>query len=301
MSRHLHAPSPLPLPAEIRALIERIPQFQGSAPISIEPLASVISLNNSNYRLTVGDHSYLLRVAADTAHFLGIERKEELEAAQAAAGVGLAPRILYSEPTGHMLMPWIEGRHWEPEEFHIPEKIHRLGDTLRRLHRVTEVKGDASVFRRIERLLQNAESLKLKTPDHLQECLTRMAEIEARRHAAPNFAPGLTHNDFWANNFIDDGEKLWIVDWEFSGNGDGFYDLATTAFAGNYSEEEHILLLEAYGCDHLSDLKTLESMKFIVLLFEACWALVMDGLRGSDHFDYKKQSVRMFHRLAEHL
>ena len=196
MSRHLHAPSPFPVPAEVSALIERIPQFQGSGQLTVEPLESVISLNNSNYRLTVGDYSYLLRVAADTAHFLGIRREEELEAAKAAAEVGIAPRILYSEPTGHMLMPWIEGRHWEPEEFHTPENIHRLGDTLRRLHRVTEVKGDASVYRRIERMLQNAESLKLQTPDHLQECLTRMAEIETMRHAEPDFAPGLTHNDF---------------------------------------------------------------------------------------------------------
>lgn len=131
------------------------------------------------------------------------------------------------------------------------------------------------------------------------------AEIEQQRLHDPRYIPGLAHNDLWANNFLDDGEHLSLLDWEFSGTGDGMIDLATLSLAGNYSEEEQRTLLVAYGLNAPDDFATLQTMKWAVRFFEAGWALVMHGLRGSGSdtsgkqgdYNYLAHASRMFERL----
>ena len=145
------------VPPEVRAIANRIPLFAGVSDLHIAPLTGVISLNNTNYRVEAGGASYLLRIGSESACFLGIRREEEIEAAQAAASVGVGPQVLYAEPTGVMVMPFIEGKHWEPETFHVPANIARIAETLRRLHAVKTVTAQGSEFRRIERLIDSAD------------------------------------------------------------------------------------------------------------------------------------------------
>ena len=282
---------------EVQTLLARIPLLAGATNLHVAPLQGVVSLNNAVCRVTVGPNAYLLRVASQTASLLGIRRSEERAAAQAAAQAGVGPEILYADDAGNLLMPFLVGRHWQPDEFHDPANMARLMHTLRRLHEVKKVPAEGCVYRRVERLLDSARVLSLPLPPGLDAHLDTMRHIEAERKADTRFRPGLSHNDFWANNFLDDGQNLWLVDWEFAGDGDGLYDLATLAMAGKYSEAEQIALLHAYGYTHPGDYQQLQSMKTIVRLFESAWALVMHGLRGSEHYDYLGQSHKMFQML----
>lgn len=295
----MQAPDPIHtfLPSNVQALLARIPLFAEANDLRIAPLEGVISLNNTNYRVTVGERDYLLRVAADTARFLGVRREEEIEAARAAAAVGVGPEILYAEPQGHMVMAFIHGRHWQPEEFHEEANIRRIAETLRRLHSVTNVRAEGSVYRRIERLLDSARSLSLELPSELDALLETLSRIEASRRADTRFPPGLSHNDFWGNNFLDDGNQLWLVDWEFSGSGDGLHDLATIAMGMRYSEVEQTLLLTTYGYTDPGDPERLQSLFYVVRFFEAAWALVMHGLGVASDFDYQAHARRMFDAL----
>src|ERR1043166_9365215 len=109
------------LPPEIQELLARIPFFRQAANLCIAPLQGVVSLNNTNYRVTTAEGEYLLRYASEDARYLGVRREEEREAAHAAARCGIGPEILYSEAEGHLVTPWIQGRHWQPEEFHREE------------------------------------------------------------------------------------------------------------------------------------------------------------------------------------
>lgn len=283
-----------PPPPDVLAFLSRVPLFADAQSVQCAPLRGVISLNNTGYRVTVDGIDYFLRFAADTSRFLGVRREEEIEAARAAANVGISPRLLYSEPAGHLLFPFIVGRHWQPEEFHDEANIIRLASTLRRLHDVKGVRAEGSVFRRVERLLASVRTLQLEMPPNLDTHLEAMSRIERLREADTRFRPGLSHNDFWQNNFLDDGEKLWLVDWEFGGNGDGLYDLATISMGGDYSDREQHALLQAYGYTDPEDYQLLQKMKTVVRLFEASWALVMSGLRDSSEYDYLAQSRKMF-------
>lgn len=295
------------IPADVLALAARIPLFAGNADLHIAPLEGVISLNNTNYRVTAGGETYLLRIGAENDRLLGIRREEEIEAAMAAAQRGVAPQVLYSEPNGVMVMAYIHGRHWEPEEFHQPRNILRLADTLRRLHAVKTVAASGSEYRRIERLLESARVLGLEMPPELDRHRAKLARIEQERERDPRYTAGLAHNDLWANNFLDDGENLFLVDWEFSGTGDTVIDLATISMAGRCSEEEQSALLRAYGLTEPKDLATLQTMKWVVSFFEGAWALVMHGIRGSSTaavgaqgaFNYADHARTMFERLSQ--
>lgn len=287
------------IPSDVHDLLQRVPSFQGSRDIDIAPLQGVVSLNNTNYRVRVDGTDYVLRYAVETAHWLGVRRAEEQAAAMTAAQAGIGPQILYSEPVGHMLMPFIAGRHWQPHEFLEPSNILRIADTLKRLHAVKEVPAEGSVFQRIERLLDSAKSLNLEMPPNLSVYLGRMRDIKAMREADTRFTPGLCHNDFWSNNFLDDGQQLWLVDWEFAGMGDGLFDIATISIGSKYSEEQQAFLLRSYGYTQDADLTTLQSMKYIVRLFEALWALVQHGLRGSNAFDYLSYARSTFQTLED--
>ena len=285
------------LPAKVAALALRIPHFTDVKTIYIEPLQNVISLNNANYRVIAEENTYVLRVASDDAKLLGVRRDEELAAARAAAEIGVAPQILYAEPEGHFLTPFIAGRHWEQSDFREEKNRQRLAQTLKRLHAVTDLSSDGFASTRIERLLESAAALNLELPANIEELRKKMRDVDAMRRADDRFPSGLTHNDLWANNFLDDGERLWLLDWEFSGNGDCLIDIATVTMAGGFNEDEQRDFLALYGYDRPDDLKILDAVKFHVLFFEAAWAMVQHALRGSADFDYLTHSRRMFDRL----
>ena len=149
------------------------------------------------------------------------------------------------------------------------------------------------------RSMASASALGLPLPAQIERHRVWLREFAARRAADTRFGPGLCHNDLWANNFLDDGERLWLLDWEFGGVGDGLYDLATVAMAGRYDSDGERALLDAYGPAEPGDREALAGMKQVVRAFEGAWALVMHGLRGSDgDFDYRAYAQRTFDALG---
>lgn len=280
---------------DVRDVIARAPELGDSAELTIAPLRDVQSLNNSLWTASSSAAKWVIRLANPAVgQHLGVNRDEEFAAATGAADAGVGPPILYFDrDTGHMVTPWIEtGPEWKPAEFRDPANMTRLVDLLHRLHAVTELPGDpAAVFRRIEFLLDQASTLDAELPESLDDHRTRLREIEADHRSS---GPGLNHNDLWANNLLDDGTRLWLVDWEFAGRGDGLYDLATISMAGQYDTEDDRRLLAEYGA---GDLAGLESMKWVVRLFEAAWSAIMARLTESADFNYAAHARHMFEAL----
>ncbi len=280
------------VPLELR---QCVPLFASAQSLEIVPLSGVISLNNSNYKVLADGVAYLLRVGADSAAALGIRRDEEQAAARAAAQVGVGPELLFSEPSGLMVMPFVVGKHWSAEDTVKPENLTRIVQALHRLHSLTDVAAPCSIYERIERLMASVATLGLEPPTELDRLWGQLYAFRDQRATDTRFAPCLCHHDLWLNNFLDDGQALWLVDWEFAGVGDRLYDLATIAMGTGYSRETQQALLTAYGYSDESDLATLEQMKNVVRFFEAAWALVQHGLRGSGgDFDYLAYSQRTF-------
>ena len=110
----------------------------------------------------------------------------------------------------------------------------------------------------------------------------------------PRAAAVPCHNDLLALNFIDDGERTWIVDWEYAGMGDPYFDLANFAVNNGLDPEGEALLLDAYGG---GDPRALTLMRFMSDFREAMWGVVQQGISTLD-FDYVEYAQQHFDRMA---
>jgi len=286
-------PSPgFPLP---QSVLQEVPFLQGRA-WGVAPLENTISLNNRSYRVTSEGEEFLLRLASPDARWLGVRRDEEIAVIRSAAEAGISPPLLYVTTEGHLLMPFLQAHHWTPEEARQPSNIVRIAHLLRRLHSIRCDAVDSSIYRRIERILESATTLCLELPANLPALLDTLHRRE-HETVALRLSRGVNHNDLWLNNFLDDGENLWLVDWEFAGTGSGVYDLATITMAGQYDAAQKAAFLAAYGSPAPISVATVESFQFEVYFFEAVWALVQHRLRGLGEMDYQAHARKMFERL----
>jgi len=133
-----------------------VPLFAEAKALTLTPLTEAISRNNTNYKVLADGTAYWVRFGAASAHFLGVRRDEEQAALRAAAAAGLAPELCFASPEGLLVMPFVEGWHWTPDEAQRPENIARLAQTLRRLHALPGDTAPCSVYERIERLIDSS-------------------------------------------------------------------------------------------------------------------------------------------------
>jgi thiamine kinase-like enzyme len=281
---------------KILTLMYGVPELADAGELAVEELTGVQSLNNTSWVATraLTGEKYVLRLPEPgRAEHLGIDRAEEAAAARAAAAAGIGPEVVFCDTvTGSMLTRWVEGRAWGSEDLREPENLKRTAEMLRTLHGLTDIPGESgAVYRRIRHLASQAQRLGLETPAHLPEALHRLDDLEARLREVTGGRGGLNHNDLWANNILA-GERVWFVDWEFAGRGDGLYDLATVSMSGDYSPREEARLFGEYGLSGPEDRASVESAKWVVRFFEGTWSLIMhhlttgDGAGGASGFDY---------------
>lgn len=311
MSAHILRPTD-----SVRRAVESVPLFfAGEGELLIEAQSGAQSLNNSIWVVSrdsgngAPERFAVRLVDPVSGEHLGIDRAEEAAVVRAAAAAGVTPEILYYDTsTGTMVTPWIEGaRSPGRADLHEPRVLRRLLEVVRRLHAVTELPGtpggaggSAAVHARIRHLVDRAHRSGLELPPGIDVALRRLDEIEAQSKAAAA-TPGLNHNDLWENNILDNGDRLYLVDWEFSGLGDGRYDLATISMAGGFDARMDDVLLGEYGLAGPQAVAELEAAKWVVRFFEAVWSLVMQGLKGrrsESGFDYADHAAYMFASLA---
>jgi thiamine kinase-like enzyme len=285
----------MPVNPLIQSIIAQVPAWQDAQAISVEPQKG--GLTNANYLLTVDGARFVLRVGGDNTAELGIDRRTERDAILTVSAAGIAPKvILFTLPEGHMVTEFIDGREWTPQEFAEPAVIRRVAQTMKQVHALSPIAGTFSPYRDIEQRLDVARARGVTLPEHLDRFLDKMYHIERDRAAAPMLA--LCHNDPFPNNFLDDG-RVRLLDWEFAGMGDVFYDLASVCHF--FTPEQKAYLVECYWgevSDHALD--TLEQMWFIVAFWNGAWALLQIGNPHAD-FDYAAMIKNVFARMARRL
>ncbi|MEV6406514.1 phosphotransferase [Streptomyces bobili] len=295
-----------PTPAA-KSVIESIPMFSETGPILIESLEGVQSLNNNLWvvRCESGERFVVRQADPVSATRLGVNYPDEAAVARAAATIGIAPEVLYCDPSiGLIVTPWVEPL--PPQQrggLGSPGTMKRLVEVLHRMHGLTDVPGrPGAIYDRIRHLVGQSRDMGLSLPPGVGDALLRLDDFEAHRAAQAGAPPGLNHNDLWENNILDSGDQLFLVDWEFAGLGDGLYDLATISMAGAFDADLDRRLLGEYGSDARQDLVELQSMKWVVRFFEATWSLVMHGLNGhttGSGFDYSGHARVMFSAMEE--
>jgi thiamine kinase-like enzyme len=252
-------------------------------------------ITNHNFKVTLDGESYVLRVGGKDTDLLGIDRSVEYGASRVAAELGIGPEMAaFVEPEGYLVTRFIEGKPIPPEEMRKPETISKAADTLRRIHDGPRIPGRFDSFRVVETYCATAAAHGVRIPDAYGRAKEIADEIERARGPQPLVT---CHNDLLNANFIDDGERLRIVDWEYAGMGDRFFDLANFSINHEFGDRENDALLAAYfGETEASQLASLTLMRFMSDFREAMWGVVQQGISELD-FDFVAYADEHFERL----
>lgn len=260
-------------------LIQHIPELNGRTFV-VAPLEG--GLTNRNFRLDDGRESLVLRMPGQNTDLLGIDRACEVACSRAAAALGVAPQVVgYSPEHGAIVRRFAAGKVLAADDLQRPEVLGRIVDVLRRYHAGAAGAGSFSPFTTVRRYHALARDRRVSFPHDVGRALDRLAEIELAAHSDDAACP--CHNDLLPANFIDDGSAVWIIDWEYAGMGDRFFDLGNLAVNCDFNGEQERMLLELYFGDARPEhLRRLRLMRLASDLREAMWGFLQSGLSSLD-------------------
>ena len=258
-----------------------------------EPLGGGIT--NHNVAVDVDGERFVLRIAGTNTSLLGIDRHVELAATEAAAALGVGPEVVsFVEPEGWLVTRFVEGTSPPLERMREPELVARVAAALRAFHDGPPIPGVFDSFRVVEAYRETALAAGGEIPAAYERAQDIARAIEERRGAS---VPAPCHNDLLNANFLDDGRSLTIVDWEYAGMGDRFFDLANFAVNNELDSEACSVLLEAYfGERRVGDRRALVLMRFMSDFREAMWGVVQTAVSDLD-FDFAAYAREHFARL----
>ncbi|MDP9228215.1 MAG: phosphotransferase [Actinomycetota bacterium] len=249
----------------------------------------------------LGGTRYVVRVPGKDTSLLGIDRVAERDANQRAAELGVAPPVAAMlEDPQCLVTEFIEGREMGSEELREPEVMARVAAALRKVHDSPgAVPTSFDSFRVVEEYADTASQRGVEVPAAYSDAHRQAAEIEAVL-TGPEHDPVPCHNDLLAANFLDDGEQIWIVDWEYAGMGNRYFDLANFAINNELSKEQHLELLEGYFGEPPSDAQyaAMRLMMFMSDFREAMWGVVQSGVSDLD-VDFDEYATKHFERMRE--
>jgi thiamine kinase-like enzyme len=280
--------------------MQRVPELAGSD-LRLTPLSGGIT--NRNYLVTVAGSPdrFVIRLAGNDTHLLGISRDVEHAATVAAAGVGVGPLVaMFIRPEGYLVTRFIEGVPLDEKEAHRPETLARVADALRRFHAGPAIPGLFMPFRIVELYRALAADRGVPIPPEYDLAHATARRIELALLSAPiELRP--CHNDLLNANFIDDGKRIRIVDWEYAGMGDPFFDLANFSVNHDLAAGEDEVLLAAYDGgtarpDRVARLARLSLMRIVSDFREAMWGVLQQGISTLD-VDFVAYAGEHFDRL----
>ena len=281
----------------VRALA-RIPELAGRD-LTLTPLSGGITNRNFLVAAEGVQDRYVLRLAGNDTHLLGISREVEHAATVSAAGVGVGPEVTaFIRPEGYLVTRFIEGSPVSDDAVHRPETLRRVADSLRRIHDGPPIPGLFVPLRIVEayRALAAARGVRIPGEYELAAAIGRRIELAC---LANPLEPRPCHNDLLNANFIDDGARIRIVDWEYAGMGDPFFDLGNFSINHELSPEQDAVLLAAYDgvAEPRPDRAARLSLMRVVSDFrEAMWGVLQQGISTLD-VDFVAYAAEHFDRL----
>jgi thiamine kinase-like enzyme len=268
----------------VEDVIRRIEAWRGQA-VSVRALAN--GLTNLNYRVDVGGRAFVVRIPGASTELLLVDRDQEHESARIAAELGIAPRVVHHLPDLQaMIVDFVDGRSMTNAAFQAPEMPARIAATLRVLHAGPRFRRDVDMLGLARAYQTLAARRGFAVPASWPRRLPTIRRIGAALAARP--LPTVPcHNDLLADNYIDDGTRLWIVDWEYSGNNDPAFELGNTCRELDYDDARIAAVCEAYFGVARAPLVARVKLQMVVSdVGWALWAAVQAAISRLD-FDFR--------------
>ncbi|MQA09150.1 MAG: phosphotransferase [Pseudonocardiaceae bacterium] len=277
----------------ILALLDRSAVL-AARPRQIEELVG--GLTNRNFKVSTPKGVFVARVSATTGDLLAIDRDNEYRNTMAAASAGVgAPVVDYLPGEGLLVVGYIDGRTYHDEDMANLDNLRRVAESCRQLHAGPRFVNDFSMFDTQPRYLDIVRTHGLRLPDRYLEFLPKVERI---RDALAVRDEGTVpcNNDLLAENFIDDGEKIWVIDYEYAGNNDPCFEL------GNIWSEatlpvEHLgeLVTAYYGWESRNKIARARLLGLMSKYGWTLWASIQAGTSKMD-FDFWSWGMEKYER-----
>ena len=267
-----------------------------SSPVEPEPLGGGIT--NTNFIVSDRNERFVVRIGDDIP-IHGVMRFNEIAAARAAHAAGISPEIVY-EADGVFVMRFIKGKTLTEAEVRDPQNLERILPLIKTCH--TEIpkhfQGPALVFwpfHVCRNYIHTARAGNSRMIDALPRFLDINAELEK---SVGEIKLIFGHNDLLAANFIDDGKRLWLLDWDYAGYNAALFDLANLSSNNELSPAQEDWILETYYEQPVTDglRRRFAAMKCVSLLRETLWSIVSE-IHSALDFDYVSYTQKNLDRL----
>ena len=285
---------------ELTEVVARLAALLGPREGTVVQLEGGIT--NRNFRVNFGGTDYVVRLPGKRTALLGIDREAECMANKAAAELGIAPQVaaLLTEPSA-LVTQFVSGREMKADELREPETIAEVAHDLRSLHDSgTELPSGFDSFRLVEEYAETGRAKGSEPPAGYDEALAVARRIERAVRDQPGHEPVPAHNDLLPANFLRDGNRMQLIDWEYAGMGDRWFDLGNFAVNNELDDDQEAQLLEAYFGEPADDQKraTLKLFRFMSDFREGMWGVVQAGVSELD-FDFRDYAQKHFDRLEK--
>ena len=281
--------------AELEALLDRVPVLQG-LPRTVAQLGG--GLTNINLHVTNDRGDYVVRLFRGDPELLGIDREAEHVNTRAAAEAGVGAGVVdYLADPGLLVIEYIDGRTYDNDAFQEPGVVARAARACRTLHEGPRFSGDFDMFRRQAGYVRTVRDNGFRLFDGYDDHDDAFHRVE--RALAVRAEPTVPcNNDLLAGNFVDDGEKLWLIDYEYSGNNDACFELGNTSTECDLDDDQVDELVTTYFGRPLRN--KLARVRLQALVSAYGWALwgAIQASASTIDYDFNSWGLEHFEKAA---
>ncbi|MBW8751287.1 MAG: LPS biosynthesis choline kinase [Propionibacteriales bacterium] len=261
-------------------------------------------LTNVNVRVTTDDDlepplDVVVRCSHGDADLLGIDREAEHRNTVAAAQAGVGAPVLEFRPDLRMLViGFLPGRALADEDFTDPDVLVRSARAVRRLHGGPRFAGEFDMFARQAAYLATIREHGFRLPADYESYAGAWADVRSALAAVPR-ASVPCNNDLLAANFIDDGDRVWLIDYEYSGNNDASFELGNTVAECGFTPEMTDAWAEAYfGAPTRADLARVRLQSLCSSYGWSLWGFIQAAASPLD-FDFWSWGVERYEKARQ--
>ena len=265
--------------------------------VLIHPLSG--GLTNTNYRVEVDGTPYFVRVPGESTNLLAIDRNNEYHNTKAAGEAGVAPKIIHHLPEYNvMVIGFLDGVTMSKDLLNAPGMPTRMAHAIKKLNQGPRFLLDFNMFRLTEYYLSLCSDRGIKVPDGYAERMDTFTRIEQAMNVKP-LGTVPCNNDLLAENYIDDGKQLWLIDYEYSGNNDPTFELGNTCQEMQFSDSQIAEVCTAYFGE--ANPSMIARMKLNMIMSDVgwgLWAAIQANISTID-FDFWGWAIERWGRAVE--
>jgi thiamine kinase-like enzyme len=252
----------------IDEVVEKVEDWKGKS-VTIQRLSG--GLTNSNFKVEVNGNPFFVRVPGESTELLAIDRGNEYFNSKAAAESGVGPRVFYYLPDYQaMVLEFLNARTMSKETLNATGMPAKIAQAIKRLHEGPRFLNDFNMFRLTEYYLSVCREHDVRIPEGYLERMVTVKLIEQAMAVSP-LATVPCNNDLLAENYMDDGKSLRIIDYEYSGNNDPCFELGNTCQELEFDETQIAEVCAAYF--GVPSAKRIARMKLNMIMSDVGWGL----------------------------